>query len=76
MLEMLHIGKAIHVVPRTEAESRFANTFLKQNALLGVGLENLKEPEIVQKRSCEKNGPHLIDGRGVERIAEIVEELL
>ena len=76
MLEMLFFGKATHVVPRTSAETAFAQKFLKKGALLGVGLENLREPEVEQRRFCERKGPELIDGRGAERIADIVEEFL
>lgn len=76
MLEMLYLGKATHVVPRTEAEKIYAQSFLGKHSLLGIGLENLSEPEVRLKNSCERKGPVLIDGHGAERIAKIVEEFL
>jgi len=76
MLEMLYFGKAIHVVPRTAAEMEFAQSFLKKGALLGVGLDSLREPAADQFISCERRGPELIDGCGAHRIADIVEEFL
>lgn len=76
MLEMLHLGKATHVVPRTVAETKFARQFLEKGALLGLGLEDLCEPGYGQRRSCERKGPELVDGHGAERIADIVEEFL
>ena len=76
MLEMLYFGKAIHVVPRTAGETEFAQQFLKKGALLGVGLEALREPTADHMLSCERRGPELIDGCGAHRIADIVEEFL
>lgn len=76
MLEMLHLGKAVHVVPRTEAESVFAKIFLEKKALLGVGLENLSVPGANRKKLCERKGPSLIDGLGANRIVKIIEEFL
>ena len=74
MLEMLFLGKAIYVVARTEAETRFARQFLEKGAILGLGLDTLREPDIEQIRYCEERGADLIDGLGAERIAEILEE--
>lgn len=76
MLEMLYFGKAIHVVPRTPAETAFAQKFFNSGALLGLGLEELREPAPDQMLFCQKKGPKMIDGRGAERIADIVEEFL
>jgi spore coat polysaccharide biosynthesis predicted glycosyltransferase SpsG len=76
MLEMLFLGKAIHVVARTEAETRFARQFLEKGAILGLGLDTLREPDIEQIRYCEERGADLIDDLGAERIAEILEESL
>lgn len=76
MLEMLYFGKAVHVVPRTAAETEFAQQFLKKGALLGVGLDSLREPQADQLISCEMKGSELIDGCGAHRIADIVEEFL
>lgn len=76
LLEMLYLGKAVHVVPRNEAERVFARQFLEKEALLGLGLEQLGKPAPIHKKICEKKGPTLIDGRGVERVADIVENLI
>lgn len=76
MLEMLHLGKAVHVVPKTEAERVFAKIFLREKALLGLGLENLRVPEANRIKSCERKGPSLIDGLGANRIVKIIEKFL
>lgn len=76
MLEMLFLGKAVHVVPRTGAEQSFAEYFSARGALLGLGLEGLVKPGREQVLSCQQAGPLLIDGRGCERIADEMENLL
>lgn len=76
MLEMLFLGKAIHVVPRTGAEQVFARHFAERGALLGLGLEGLVKPGQEQIRACQPLGPRLVDGRGCERIAAEIEILL
>ena len=76
MLEMLCLGKAIHVVPRTEPEQIFAQRFADQAALLGLGLEPLRTPTMDQIAACQQRGPQLVDGKGCERIAIEIESLL
>ena len=76
MLEMLCLGKATYVVPRTDAEWVFADHFHSKGALLGIGLKSLGKPDIVSLRRCESLGPRLVDGRGCERIALALETLL
>jgi len=76
MLEMLFFGKATYIVPKTSAETAFAQKFLNKGVLLGMGLEELRKPTPDQILTCEMKGPEMIDGRGAERIARIVEEFL
>jgi hypothetical protein len=76
MLEMLSLGKAVHVVPRTRAEQVFARRFMDSQALLGLGLETLAAPASDQIRRCELRGPQLIDGKGCQRIATEIEALV
>lgn len=75
MLEMLCLGKAVHVVPRTEQERLFAGKISGQSALLGLGLESLLLPQDDDIARCEALGPQLVDGRGCERIAKEIESL-
>ncbi len=76
MLEMLCLGKAIHVVPRTEPEQTFAQRFADQGALLDLGLETLRRPTPDQIQTCQQRGPQLVDGKGCERLAIEIESLL
>lgn len=75
MLEMLCLGKAIHVVPRTDAETIFAQRFAEQDALLGLGLDTLRIPTASEIAACEQRGPTLVDGRGCDRIVAEIERL-
>ena len=75
MLEMLCLGKAVHVVPRTEQERLFAEKFSAQSALLGLELESLVLPNDGDIARCEALGPQLVDGQGCERIAREIESL-
>lgn len=76
MLEFLHLGKAIHVVPRTRAEQVFASKFLQLDALLGIGLGDLRQPPPEKITECGFRGRSLVDGRGCERIVHEVRCLL
>lgn len=75
MLELLCLGKAVHVVPRTPEETRFAERLHSVGALLGVGLASLQTPTLSAIARCESLGPSLVDGAGCERIASLVEGL-
>ena len=76
MLELLHLGKAVHVIPRTPAEEVFAARFLRSKALLGIGLENLRAPMLENISECGLNGRKMVDGKGCERIANELKCLL
>lgn len=76
MLEMLSLGKAVHVVPRTRNEEIFAQPFIERGCLLGLGLDGLREPDAELRIACEQLGPRMIDGQGAERIARALETLL
>jgi len=73
MMEMMCLGKAVHVVPQTEAELHLAEIVLEKGAVLGIGLNNLKFPsqrEIEQVGQCAKG---IVDGFGVKRVADLIE---
>lgn len=73
MLELMHMGKAVHVVPRTEAEACFSHEIFNKGVLLGLGVDTLAAPprEIAQAKG--RNAATLIDGQGCERIAATME---
>ncbi|HEY1084370.1 MAG TPA: hypothetical protein VGE29_19035 [Prosthecobacter sp.] len=75
MLEMLCLGKAVHVVPRTVPEEQFARRFEQKGSLLSMGLENLSVPNDTRITVCEKRGPEIVDGQGCQRIASLIKTL-
>ncbi|MES2736943.1 MAG: hypothetical protein V4672_11530 [Verrucomicrobiota bacterium] len=75
MLEMLCLGKAVHVIPRTDPEEQFARRFEAQQTLLGLGMDSLRLPDAERLRTCEQKGPQIVDGGGCQRIASLIETL-
>jgi len=75
LLEFVHLGRAVHALPRTPAEAAFAGLLAARSALLGIGEKGLKAPTPAQRDHCAQTGPRLIDGRGCERIAELIQSL-
>jgi spore coat polysaccharide biosynthesis predicted glycosyltransferase SpsG len=76
MLEMMCLGKAVFVVPRTKFEQSLAQFIFAQGAILGVGLENFRNPSAELKEEAARRARGLIDGRGASRIVRTVEALL
>ena len=76
MLELMRLGKAIHVIAQTPQERNFAEGILKQGGLLGVDDSSLKRPDEQTRRQVGEKAASLVDGRGLERIAGHIEELL
>jgi spore coat polysaccharide biosynthesis predicted glycosyltransferase SpsG len=76
MMELMCLGKAIHVVPRTKFEEGLARQVLARGGLLGVGFESLALPTPERQAQVGAQAASLIDGRGAERIGDIIESLL
>ncbi|MBL6932635.1 MAG: hypothetical protein ISR45_06760 [Rhodospirillales bacterium] len=76
MLELMRLGKAIHVIAQTPQERNFAEGILKQGGILGVGDSILGRPDEQTRRRVGEMAASLVDGRGLERITGHIEELL
>jgi spore coat polysaccharide biosynthesis predicted glycosyltransferase SpsG len=76
MLEMMCLGKAIHVVPRTPFEVSLAQSILEQGALLGVGMENIGRSSRERRHGVAATARRLVDGKGTARIATALQALL
>ncbi|MGN6285681.1 MAG: hypothetical protein ACTHM2_11080 [Afipia sp.] len=76
MLEMMCLGKAIHVVPRTRFEVSLAQSILALGALLGVGMENISNPLPERRQQVSAMARRLVDGQGTIRIADALRTLL
>lgn len=68
MMEMMYLGKAVHVIPQTRAESNFAKSILKEGGILGIGKNELKIPDSGTIECVGRRARKLIDGNGVGRI--------
>ena len=76
MLEMMCLGKAVHVVPQTEAEKVLAQIVLRDGGILGVGMDTLRTPNPDSIARIGKKAKELVDGNGSNRIIRIIEEYL
>jgi spore coat polysaccharide biosynthesis predicted glycosyltransferase SpsG len=75
MMEMLCLGKPVHILPRTGHEAALAQFVLRHGAVLGVGLNSLGPPK-ASLDSISEQARTLVDGRGMQRIIEAVAGLL
>jgi spore coat polysaccharide biosynthesis predicted glycosyltransferase SpsG len=75
MMEMMCLGKAVHVVPQTNDELILAEIIYNKGALLGIGLDTLKIPSLNEITSVGERARELVDGKGVNRIIDLIEGL-
>ena len=75
MLELMALGKAVHVLPQTEAERALAKQIFKSGGLLGVG-HPVFIPNIVKINKVGKLANTLIDDQGVNRIINLIREVV
>jgi spore coat polysaccharide biosynthesis predicted glycosyltransferase SpsG len=76
MLEMMCLGKAAFVIPRTKLEHSLAQYIFARGAILGVGLESLQNPSAETLGEVANKARSLVDGDGMVRIVQAVETLL
>jgi len=76
LMELLCLGKAVHVLPQTEEEERFAAELLADGAILGIGLEALARPDQDRIRAVERASAGRVDARGGARIRTLLAELI
>lgn len=75
-LELMALGKAIHVLPQTAAERATAERFLADGLILGVGLQSLAPPEREAAQRVAAAARAAVDGKGPQRIRELIETLI
>jgi spore coat polysaccharide biosynthesis predicted glycosyltransferase SpsG len=73
MMEMMCLGKPVHVIPQTEAEQRLAGLIARQNGVLGVTDECPEVPGLAAMVKVGRAASRLVDGLGVRRICDEVE---
>ena len=72
MMEMMCLGKAIHVVPQTNDELLLAEIVFNKGALLGIGLDSLHIPSSDEIKRVGNRAQELVDGKGVDRIIGLI----
>lgn len=75
MMEMMYLGKTVHVIPQTPHEERLAQFVLSKGAILGMGLDSLRPPTLAQLHKIRRAAQYLIDGNGLQRIVKMIENL-
>ena len=76
MMEMMCLGKAIHVVPQTNDELLLAQIVFNKGAILGIGHDSLSIPSPEKIQKVGKRAQELVDGRGVHRIIRLIDGIL
>lgn len=74
MMEMMCLGKPVHVLPRTGLETRLAEIVFEQGGVLGVGKDTLIAPSADARGKASQSARLLIDGVGVDRVADVIEQ--
>lgn len=75
LFELLYLNKPVHVLPQTQAEENIANHFLSIEAILGVGLNNLKNYNLPQLKKVYSKSLYVVDGHGTGRIQMVLEDI-
>ena len=76
MLELMRLGKAVHVIAQTAPEQVFAESIFKKGGLLGVGASTVTVPNQNSRAQVGNKAAGLVDGRGLDRLAGFIEGLL
>jgi spore coat polysaccharide biosynthesis predicted glycosyltransferase SpsG len=72
MLELMALGKAIYVLPQSDAEDKLALQIFKEGGILGIGLP-IKVPSVELINAVGNKARKMIDGLGVQRIMRHIE---
>ena len=72
LLEALHLGKSIFVLPQTKGEESFAQRMAQRGLVLGVGLQSVRQPSPRERLWARLVGPVAVDSKGASRIARII----
>lgn len=75
MMEMMCLGKAVHVIARNSFEKMLAALVCNRGAAIGEGLVSLAPPSLDQIHKVSRHAARTIDGRGAERIADEIQVL-
>ena len=75
MLELLYLGKPVHVFPQTKAEKSFSQYFLDKNAILSNKPLLIEIPNRNTINKIQINAHKIIDGLGQQRIIKQIKKM-
>jgi len=76
LFESLYLNKKCYVIPQSNEEENIAKYLLEKKLILGIGLNNFCKKNISEIINEEINQKNIIDGKGVERIFELIKNLI
>ncbi|MDC0515599.1 hypothetical protein OAN99_07290 [Flavobacteriaceae bacterium] len=76
LFESLYLNKKCYVIPQSNEEENIAEYLLEKKLILGMGFNNFCAENILKIINEEINQEYIIDGKGVERIFEIIKKLI
>jgi spore coat polysaccharide biosynthesis predicted glycosyltransferase SpsG len=76
MFEAMYLGKPVVSLPQTEQEMVLARYVYERDALLGIGVSNLRRYTHGELRPVAQRAAAMVDGYGAERVANIIRKLI
>lgn len=76
LFESLYLNKKCYVIPQSKEEENIAKYLLEKKLILGIGFNNFCAENISKIINVEINQKNIIDGKGVERVFEIIKNLI
>ncbi len=70
------LGKAAYILPQTDMEMAIAKYAEEKSAILGIGVEGLRNFELQKIRTVATKAFSIIDGAGLERVSAIIKNAL
>jgi hypothetical protein len=75
MLELMALGKAIYVLPQSDAENKLALQIFKEGGILGIGTP-IKAPSAELINVVGDKARKMIDGFGTKRLMRHIEVIM
>lgn len=76
LFESLYLNKKCYVIPQSKEEENIAKYLLEKKLILGIGFNNFCAENMSKIINEEINQKNIIDGKGVERIFEIIKNFI
>ena len=74
LFEAMCSGRPAYAMPTTKEEQRIVNFLLEKQALIDVSLNQVKNIKNEKWIKIKKNSTKIVDGKGLERICNIIQD--